>query len=517
MSSERPTPDAAAVCKSGDAIFITDTAGLVQFASPSGERLIGMGSDKAAGSSIDTVFWSPGLFKRICAPTAGDEEGNSLTVVNSEGVKNAFAFHSSPLQDSSKRTTGYVVVLQDASNHESRSLVSHPKESHRYLESRILNTQKLESLGVMAGGIAHHFNNLLTGILGYSSLTLAELPPGSPHRWSIEQIEATAQRAAELTRQLLVYSGKANYHREAVDLTLILTEMNSLLDVMAQKVALRTNFAEPLPLVHGDMTQLRQVVTNLVTNAADALEDEMGTITIATGAVHLTADRIARLEIIGEELKAGHYVFLEVVDTGCGIDAEARAHVFDPFFTTKLTGRGLGLPATLGIVRAHGGAIEVSSEPGHGTTVRVFFPVISSPDGADIPSAGGLNSRESNRGTVLIVDDEDTVRGVLKLMLEKLGFDVLTAPDGLRGIEAFRTRKDEIVAVVLDKTMHHLSGAETLVQLRAIKSNVPVILSSGYSQEEIISGFRTEDLAGFLAKPYRLDALEQVLERIVPS
>ncbi len=384
------------------------------------------------------------------------------------------------------------------------------EEEARRLEEQLLQTQKLESLGVLAGGIAHDFNNLLVGILGNASLALSEVSPDSPLRDALQSIETAALRAGELTNQMLAYSGKGRFVVEPLDLNALSGEMAHLLEAaISKKATLSLDLDPTLPAVEGDATQVRQLVMNLITNASDALGDEAGRITLRTWE---TSDPGALApRAIGDGHLCGPAVVLEVVDTGCGMDEETASRIFDPFFTTKFTGRGLGLAAALGIVRGHGGAVEVESRPGAGTRFRVLLPASSARAAVPPAPAPALEAGPAARGTVMVVDDEDVVRRMAQRILEDAGFDVLAAADGEEAIERFRGHGGPVAAVLLDLTMPRLGGEETLQRLRQLAPDLPVILTSGYSESEIALRFEGVRLEGFLHKPFRpSDLLERI-------
>jgi len=379
------------------------------------------------------------------------------------------------------------------------------------LERQMQETQKLESLGVLAGGIAHDFNNLLTVILGNASLALDELPPTSAAGDNLKAIEHTALRAAELCRQMLAYSGKGRFVIEAVELGALIQDMVSLLKAsITKKAMLHLNLAESLPSLRGDPSQIRQIVMNLVINASEALGEHAGTITLATGLLEASPEPLAGIHL-DEPLAEGPYVWLEVSDTGCGMDPETRRRIFEPFFTTKFTGRGLGLSAVLGIVRGHQGALKVQSEPGKGTSFKVLFP--AAPQEVPTPPRSGEPKPGlwKGAGTILLVDDEESVRTMGRRMLERSGFQVLTAADGRAALEIYRARRGEIALVLLDLTMPDLDGEETFHELRQIDPNVRVVMSSGYTESEIIPRFAGQGLTGFLQKPYTTAALMECL------
>ncbi len=384
------------------------------------------------------------------------------------------------------------------------------------LEQQVQQAQKLESLGVLAGGIAHDFNNLLMGVLGNASLALSRLAPESSVRGCLEAIETAATRAADLSKQMLAYSGRGRFVVKETDLSALVSEMADLLEASVSKKAALVYELEPgLRPIEADRAQMSQVLVNLVTNASEALGDQSGTVRVGTGQVHADAAYL-RGAYLDEDLPEGDYVYLEVADTGCGMDAETRQRIFEPFFTTKFTGRGLGLPAVLGIVRGHGGSIKVYSEPGQGTVVRVLLPtmVAAAEEEIEPPPARGLTAWHTE-GLVLVADDEPVVRQVTQLALEMAGLRVLAASDGQEAVERFEEHADEIRAVILDVTMPRLSGDEVFHVIRRMRPEVPVILSSGFGEQEATARLVGRGLAGFLQKPYVPSELLALLERIL--
>jgi len=385
----------------------------------------------------------------------------------------------------------------------------------RQLQARIQHTQKLESLGVLAGGIAHDFNNLLTGVLGNAGLALLEVAPGSTVAGLLEQVEKAALRAAELTTQMLAYSGKGRFVIKPLDLAQLVEEMVNLLQtVVSKKAALCLAFAPQLPAVEADPTQLRQVVMNLITNASDALGEDNGTIILRTGVIRADRAYLASPHL-HEELPAGDYVFLEVHDDGCGMPPETLARIFDPFFTTKFTGRGLGLAAVLGIVRGHRGTIKVVSEPGEGTTFQVLLPCARGAAPAPPPPPPPVEASWRGRGTVLLVDDEEAVRVLTARALESAGFEVLVASNGRAALELCDRHGPRLAAVLLDLTMPQLGGGEVLRALKQRRADLPIILMSGYTEDEAACRFPRSDVVGFLQKPFRIPDLLRLVRRAV--
>ncbi len=385
----------------------------------------------------------------------------------------------------------------------------------RRLETKLVETAKLESLGVLAGGIAHDFNNLLTGILGNASLARQELPPTSLGQPMIDQIEIAARRAADLCKQMLAYSGKGRFIVHRLDLNKLIEDTTHLLQIsIAKNCVLRFNFAPALPPIQADATQLRQVIMNLVINASEAIGSRSGVLAISTGVARVDAEYLKGFRPDASP-SPGDYVYVEVSDNGCGMDAATLKRIFDPFFTTKFTGRGLGLAAVLGIVRGHKGGLKVYSEVGKGTTFKLFFPVASGPtqdSASPFPSAAPFQGS----GHVLVVDDEETVRTVAARMLERLGFSVTLATDGREGMERFRGDPLRYTLVLLDLTMPHLDGEETFRQMRQLNPQVRVILTSGFNQQEAVNRFTGKGLAGFVQKPFELASLVQVIRSVLP-
>ena len=385
----------------------------------------------------------------------------------------------------------------------------------RALEAKVQHAQKLESLGILAGGIAHDFNNLLVGILGNASLALMDIAQDSPLREIVADIETTALRAAELTKQMLAYSGKGRFIVHPVDVNALVREMAQLLQtVISKKATLRFDFAADLPPVEADATQLRQIVMNLITNASDALGGEDGAITLRTGVRRATREYLTS-GYVDDALHDGDYAFIEVEDTGCGMDAETQGRIFDPFFSTKFTGRGLGLAATLSIVRGHRGTIKVASAPMRGTTFTVLLPCTAAPASPAPESFAPRRERFRGSGSVLVVDDDETVRAVAQTMLERSGFAVLTARDGCEGVAMFDSGRDTISLVLLDLTMPTLGGEDAFRAMLRMRPDVRVVLMSGYSSQELAARYGAEGLAGFIQKPFRLEELEACLTGVL--
>jgi PAS domain S-box-containing protein len=376
----------------------------------------------------------------------------------------------------------------------------------RNLEQQMLHSQKLESLGVLAGGIAHDFNNLLTGILGNADLAKTEMSPLAPSRASLEGIEVAARRAADLCRQLLAYSGRGRFIIEFLNLEELVEEMGHLLSVsISKKVMLQYHFSQGIPAVEADATQVRQVMMNLIVNASEAIGDRSGVISVTVGQLRCEADYLKGC-FGADRLQPGDYVYLEVADTGRGMDKATQDRIFDPFFSTKFTGRGLGLAAVLGIMRGHHGAIKVYSELNRGTTFKLLFPASESSASRLSPKAT-LPGAYHASGKILLADDEETILNLGRRMLQRAGFEVIVAADGREALEKFASDKDSLSLVILDLTMPYSDGETCYREMRLLKPDVKVILSSGYNEQDIVSRFAGKGLSGFVQKPYTMEEL----------
>lgn len=382
-------------------------------------------------------------------------------------------------------------------------------------EDTLRQTQKLESLGVLAGGIAHDFNNLLVAMLGQSSLALAKLPVDSPARSHVEKVIRAAERAADLTKQMLAYSGRGRFNIKTLDINDLVSENISLLEAgIPKKVRLITQLTHGLPLIEADKGQLQQVIMNLILNAAEAIEGSNGTVTVSSCLV--SGEELLTFQWPDNSRPPLHqqFVLVEVEDNGKGMDPETLSKIFDPFFTTKVTGRGLGLAAVLGIVRGHKGALKVVSDLGRGTRFRILFPSTeAAPPPPAPPAELPFNQHQQRYGTILVIDDEEPVREALVDILEDTGLMVLTAPDGETGVRTYQSHFPDIDLVILDHSMPGMTGEETFRELQLINPSAQVIISSGYDRSEVTRHFSDLGLAGFLQKPYSANQLVDEVSR----
>ncbi len=496
-----------------------------------------LGSDLAFGLRVDPQgevhdSWATDAFSRITGYTLAELKGTGwLALLDPEDRERARRQFQSFLAENTREVevdlvakTGRIVsllaglrVTRDADDGGLRVVgaarditqAKRAEADRRKLELHVHEAERLESLALLTGGVAHDFNNLLVVILGNSRMALADAPPDSPLASRLARIRAAAQLGAGLTEQMLAYSGKSEIALKSLDLSDLVEEMADLLRAsVSEQCRLELDMA-PRARVEGDTIQLRQVVLNLVTNASEALRDGAGALFVRTGRVELDEADLAALSG-GEGLLAGAHVFLEVADDGHGMDAATQKHIFEPFFTTKFSGRGLGLAGVLGIVRAHRGVVQVRSEVGIGTSIRVLLPQ-PEPVFAAAQVAPAADAQTLCSGTILVVDDQDYVVEVAQAFLERAGYRVITAGGGAAAIECFRERGHEIDAVLLDLAMPDTSGEEVLAAMRRIRPDVCVIISTGYNSDAASQRIAASGVAGFVRKPYEP---EEILEQV---
>ncbi len=488
-----------------DLLCIADTNGIFHRLNPQWERVLGYTIDELIGQNFMNFVHPDDRESTLQALAELDSQKTVLHFVNRyrcrDGSYRWIEWNSFPV--------GSMIY---AAAHDITDRI-HAEEERRKMDQQIQHTQKLESLGVLAGGIAHDFNNLLMAILGHAELALNKLSPLSPARENLSAIETVSQRAADLCRQMLAYSGKGRFVIQEIDLKELIEEMNHILQVsISKKASLRFHFTPNLPRIEGDASQIRQVVMNLIINASEAIGENEGIISVSTGVVNYRGDNLHPYWM-DSQLPDGEYVSLEISDTGCGMDSETVSKIFDPFFTTKFTGRGLGLAAVMGIVRGHKGAINVDSEPGQGTMFKILFPAVLSKETAS--SGTQVEDRSwRGQGTILLVDDEEIIINMAREMLEYLGFKTLTASNGRQALDVFQKHQNDISCVLLDLTMPHMDGEETFRELQKIRPDVQVIVSSGYSEQEVSQRFAGKNLAGVIQKPYKMASLAASLKEL---
>ena len=482
-------------------IFLTDAAGACTFVTPRMADLWGTPANALLGRGFLDAAHPDDRDRIVAEWDRAVREGGELTheyrVLRPDGDIRWVCERTAAHRDGAT-VTGFVGTVEDISAEKAAAA------DRLRLEVQMQHAQKLESLGVLAGGIAHDFNNLLVGILGNVSVARQDVPEGTPHEELLADIETAARRAADLTTQLLAYAGKGRFNVLPFDISAAVRETSSLLhSAISKRATLTLHLDDTLPLVAADGTQVRQVIMNLLTNASDALGDHTGDIELRTGTMHAD-DRYLAGCLAADGVTPGEFVYVEVADTGIGMNRETLARIFDPFFTTKFTGRGLGLAATLGIVRGHRGALHVETALGMGTTFRVLLPPADAQGTRRRPTTP--LAQTTRLGTILVVDDEESVRSVARRMLERSGYRVITATDGDEGLRTFLAEEADIVAIVSDVTMPRMTGIELLAELRRQGKRVPVVLASGYSAESLDTAAGDEPPI-FVQKPFVTEAL----------
>ncbi len=488
----------AITSNAAEALLMVDADQRVSFVNPAAETLFGFERDELLGQTLAGKLIPIGIDGKPldyhddplirCLETGTTIKGVDAVFLARNGSRLNVACSYAPIVHDG-RVTAAVLVLHDVSE-------------RMRAEERLREAQKLESIGLLAGGIAHDFNNLLTGILGNASLAQELLPPSSVALPVLKDVVTAGERAADLTRQMLAYSGKGRFHIELVNLSNVAREITALLLASIPKtVILQVDLTSTLPPVEADAGQMQQVIMNLVLNAAEAMGERPGTVAVRTAAQWVD-DRLRTEELGGAEIATGPYVRLEVTDTGCGMDEATKSRIFDPFFSTKFAGRGLGLAAVAGIVRSHRGAIQVTTAPGQGSVFVVLFPAKGAAPARSKPASELAAGSEEEPALILIIDDEEVVRRAAAAALMHHGHRVRQASSGREGIEILREEKGGISLVLLDLNMPGWSGTETLSELRKFLPEVEVVVSSGYGEEQAMSLFSGQRVSGFIQKPY---------------
>jgi PAS domain S-box-containing protein len=471
-----------------DAVFVKDLDGRYLRVNAAAAALLGRAAEDARGAD-DRAFFTPAEARETSErDREALERGRPVTSEHTLTVGAAprpFLTTKAPFRGADGRVRGLVVVCRD-------------RTGTGRAEDALRRAEKLESLGLLAGGVAHDFNNLLVAMLGQTSLALSRLSADSPARMHLEKAVTAAERATELTRQMLVYAGRGQLRLRPLDLNALVAENLKLLATSASpRVVLTADLGPDLPRVDADMAQVQEIVLNLVSNAMEAIGEGSGTVIVTTRAARLDGSDVERPNRTGERLPPGEYAALEVRDDGPGIDAVTLERIFDPFFTTKLTRRGLGLASVLGIVRGHHGSLTVESQPALGTTFRLLFPV------ARLAAPSEPGPATPKLPVVLVIDDEEVVRDTISDTLGMHGIPCLVARSGDEGLALYREHASELGLVLLDLSMPGRSGPDTYRELRRLDPGLPILLSSGYGEKQARLELGTDDLAGFLPKPYR--------------
>ncbi len=480
-----------------DFIISHDFDGRITYANKAAIEMIGCGEQEIQQLNLKDLLPDDQLVeseRRFAQRMAGDQ-----TVFTYETELIAAGGRHIPLEVTS-------VTLVKAGKPLGILIIGRDITERKRTEEALRQMQKTESLGVLAGGVAHDFNNLLVAMLGQTSLAQAKLSNESPARPHIEKAVGAAERAADLTRQMLAYSGRGHFETRPINLNSLITENLHLFQASLPKnIHLRSELSDSLPLIMADAGQMQQVIMNLIINGAQSIEEESGQVMVTTGVMMLEEGDGRYTQYTGNKLIPGQYVTLEVSDNGRGMPADTLSKIFDPFFSTKETGHGLGLAAVLGVVRGHRGGLTVYSEVGEGTIFKLLFPV--SQDTAEPPTDSAIASHRHTKGLILIIDDEVPVREAVTDIMALEDIEVISASGGAEGVALYRERQVDIGLVLLDLSMPGMNGAETFRQLRRINPDVRVILSSGYNQIEATRRFTGKGLAAFIQKPYTVSEL----------
>ena len=470
------------------------------------EKLFGWTAEETLGRTIAEVRWvyeddADAVLQLSREMMAGRDSRNVSVNRNyrKDGSVVECEWYNSAICDSDGRLASVLSQVLDVT-------------ARRRAEAALRDKQKLESLGLLAGGVAHDFNNLLVGVIGNASLAQEMLPPDHAAAELIETVVKTGEQAAHLTRQMLAYSGKGKFVVERLNVSILVRDIVQLVrPSIPKKVALNLELREDLPPIEADRGQVQQIVMNLAINAAEAIGSHDGLITIRTRPQEVDDAYLRARPEAADLLQPGQYVVLEVQDNGAGMDGAVKAKIFDPFFSTKFTGRGLGLAAVAGIVRGHKGAILVTSAPGKGSVFEVLLPQAAGAAETSAEAAASLAPQGS--GVVLVIDDESVVRTVAKRALERSGYTVLLADGGPAAINMLKRHPGKIDMAVLDLSMPGMSGEETLPEIRKVRPELKVFVSSGYSEVEAMTMFKGQRVTGFIQKPYTAAALTETVKR----
>lgn len=506
----------------GDWVWASDPDGRHTYSNPAVTRLLGYQINEVVGSSTFQLIHPDDEqpireMLKNCIEKGVGWTNVSIRWLHQDGSARSFESSAIPILNSENQVTGFRGVDRDI-NERTRL------EAERLeMERKVLHAQKLESLALMAGGIAHDFNNQLAVVMGNLELALSGQGLDSSTEKAIKNAVAAAKRSAELSRQMQIYTGNTLYHSAFLDLNELIQNNYSLLKLgSSRNVNIKLEIYDNLPLIWGDPDQIERLVMNILVNASESIGDQDGDLKISTGARDCDDAYLSRSRL-EQKPEAGRFIFLEVSDTGCGMDDDAQHKLFDPFFTTKFMGRGLGMAEVMGIVKGHRGAIMVDSYLGKGTTIRILFPVSKKFQTPGVQTGGSPGAKEpmhetvARRKTVLVIDDEEQVREFCCEWLNLLGYDTISAVDGMEGVQVFCERMNEIDIVLMDFVMPRMNGVEAFEELVRIKPDLNVILCSGYTEEDIGRRFLGRRPASILHKPYDMDTLKAVIERLLGS
>ena len=480
---------------SSDGILVVGHDGLIRYSNPAAEQLFQKTSEQLTGFPFGFAVSANQTTEIDIMPESGQPTPVEMRVVPIE-------WDEEP---------AYLASLRDVTEQR------RAEDERRRHEIERQYSQKLESLGVLAGGIAHDFNNLLMTIVARSGLALRALPPDAPAREHLDFIEKAGLRGGELANQMLAFAGQTRLNFQVINLPKLIENMTPFLRAtLSKRLTFEYDLAPSLPPIRADQAQLRQIILNIVINASEAYGEGDGVITIRAFEWEPTRENFQSWYVIGE-LPDNRSVALTIQDTGCGMTSDTIPKIFDPFFSTKLPGRGLGLAALLGLAQAHAATIAVRSQPDVGTEFTLLFPATTpSPSTKKGPVITIPTQHASlpKKPMVLVVDDEEDVRVACSMIFEEMGLQTLVASDGQIGIQVFQQHQHEIMVVLLDLTMPKMDGQQFVEHIQRLNATIPVILSSGYSEEEAMKRFDNPNMAAFIQKPYQVETLIAKVEEI---
>jgi two-component system, chemotaxis family, CheB/CheR fusion protein len=486
-------------------IILLDPDGRVRRWSKGAERLFGYRGDEVEGTLAHEIFVPPDR-------QAGVPEVE-LQTATEQGRAEDERWH---LRKDGSRfwASGVMIALRENGRLLGFAKVVRDFTDRRQLEEAVRQTQRLESVGVLAAGVAHDFNNVLTAILGNIAMVrrrMAAQDVNGDMEEMLAAAERAGNRAAHLVKQLLNYAGKGRRELRPVDICQVTRDALAIVQAsVSRKIRLRSDIPDDCRMIEADVGQLQQLVLNLVLNGAEAIGDKEGDVFVRVRVRDVPEDELKRF-YPGFSLQARRFTEIEVRDTGAGMDEKTLQQIFDPFFTTKFMGRGLGLAAALGIVRAHGGGIAVRSSPGKGTTFNVLLPAERERLDAPLTVSDSITESARGQGLVLVVEDEVAIRSLIQAALEELGYTVLTAEHGAQGLELFERSPDDIMLVLLDVVMPVLDGAETAIAIRERNPDVPILVMSGVSDDDALGRFGEVRISGFIPKPFAPEQLAQAI------
>ena len=487
-------------------VIFLDPDGRIRRWSSGAQKLFGYSADEVEGTPAHEIFVPPDRH-------AGVPEAE-LQTARDQGRAEDERWH---LRKDGSRfwASGIMIALRKDGELHGYAKVVRDFTDRRQLDEAMRQTQKLESVGVLAAGVAHDFNNVLTAIMGNVSLVrrrLVSLNVDGQVDTLLAAAERAGNRAADLVKQLLNYAGKGRREMRPIDIGQVMKDALAIVQAsVSKKITITRDIPANSPTLEGDVGQIQQLILNLVLNGAEAIGENNGEVSIRVRVRDVAEAEIAK-KYAPFPMPPGAYTEIQVSDNGIGMDERTLQQIFDPFFTTKFMGRGLGLAAALGIVRSHGGGIAVESHRGRGTSFTVLLPAEQETTSENLLTLSeAITETARGEGLILVVDDEVAIRSIIQHVLEDLGYTVVTAEHGAQALELFDHIPDEVKLVLLDVNMPVLDGGETAVALRERKPDIPILVMSGIADDDALRRFETMRISGFIPKPFAPDQLAQAI------